>query len=125
FKVVKGATDQDSEEPNDYLPQVRSGSGRVYVNLAFSIPGDGLGAPAVDIFPAGTKFQRLDVPTWESPSRPSLDAPLYKKPAGSDKYTERAGAMKFLYGYVKTKAGVRYGWMAMDGLKVSSGCPDR
>jgi hypothetical protein len=125
YKVVKGATDRDSEEPNDYLPQVRSGNGRVYMNLAFSVPGDGLGAPAVDIFPAGTKFQRLDVPTWERPDRPSLDAALYAKPAGSARYTKRVGSMKFIYGYVKTPGGVRNGWMALDGLKVSRGCPDR
>ena len=34
--------------------------------------------------------------------------------------------MKFIYGYVKSKTGsVRYGWMALDALDVSSGCPDR
>lgn len=126
YKVVKGATDADSQEPNDYLPQKRSGSGRVYMNLAFSVPGDALGAPAVDIFPAGTKFQRLDVPTWESPDRPSLDAALYSKPAGSARYTKKAGEMKFVYGYVKSKTGsVRYGWMALDGLAPSTGCPNR
>jgi hypothetical protein len=125
LKVVKGATDKDAKEPDDYLPHARA-NGKVYVNLAFSIPGDSLGAPAVDIFPAGTKFQRLDVPTWESPSLPSLDAKLFAKPAGSSAYTREAGEMKFIYGYVKTKPGsVRYGWMAIDGLKVSSGCPNR
>jgi hypothetical protein len=32
----------------------------------------------------------------------------------------------FVYGYVKGKLGhVRYGWMALDGLTPSSGCPDR
>lgn len=125
LKVVKGATDKDAKEPDDYLPHARA-NGKIYVNLAFSIPGDSLGAPAVDIFPAGTKFQRLDVPTWESSGRPSLDAKLYAKPAGSTKYTREAGAMKFIYGYVKSKPGaVRYGWMAYDGLKVSSGCPNR
>jgi hypothetical protein len=125
LKVVRGATDAVSEEPDDYLPKKRA-NGAVYVNLAFSVPGDGLGAPAIDIFPAGTKFQRLDVATWESPGRPSLDVTLYEKPSGSSHYTRPAGAMKFLYGYVKTKDGhVRYGWMALDGLAVSSGCPDR
>lgn len=125
FKVVKGATDKDAKEPDDYLPQKRA-NGKVYVNLAFSIPGDALGAPAVDIFPAGTKFQRLDVPTWEGSGLPSLDAKLYAKPAGATAYTREAGAMKFIYGYVKTKPGAaRYGWMAIDGLKVSSKCPNR
>jgi hypothetical protein len=125
FKVVKGAKENESKEPNDYLPMKRA-NGKVYVNLAFSVPGDALGAPAVDIFPAGTKFQRLDVPTWEG-TAPSLDAKLYAKPAGSNAYTVLSKQkMKFIYGYVKTAPGsVRYGWMAIDGLKVSGACPNR
>ena len=126
YAVVKNATDSNKPEPNDYLPMKRN-NGKVYVNLAFSAPGDGLGAPAVDIFPAGTKFQRLDVPTWETGSAPSLDVKLYSKPAGSSTYSKLAAReMKFIYGYVKTKAGVvRYGWMALDGLTPSDGCPNR
>ena len=125
FKVVKGAKENESKEPNDYLPTKRA-NGKINVNLAFSVPGDALGAPAVDIFPAGTKFQRLDVPTWEG-SAPSLDAKLYSKPAGSHAYTTLSSrTMKFIYGYVKTQPGsVRYGWMAIDGLKVSRSCPNR
>lgn len=122
YKVVKGAPD-NGPEADDYLPIVRA-NGKPYINLAFSVPGDALGAPAVDIFPAGTKFQRLDVPTWERPDRPSLDATLYDKPSGGSTFTKPAGAMKFIYGYVKSKTGsVRYGWMAYDGLTPSSGCP--
>ena len=125
YKVVKGATDKDSKEPDDYLPQVRSGNKGVYANLAFSVPGDDLGAPAIDIFPAGTKFQRLDVPTWDG-GAPSLDVKLYSKPSGSTKYTTLSNrSMKFIYGYVKTDAGIRYGWMALDGLDSTTGCPDR
>ncbi len=124
YKVVKGATDKDSEEPNDYLPHPLA-DGRWYSPLCFSVPGAALGAPSVDLFPAGTRFQRLDVPTWES-AAPSLNATLYAKPAGSTAYTQPAGSMKFVYGYVKTKDGtVRYGWTGYDGLKVSSGCPSR
>ena len=125
FKVVKGAKENESKEPDDYLPTKRA-NGKIYVNLAFSVPGDALGAPAVDIYPAGTKFQRLDVPTWEG-NAPSLDAKLYSKPAGSNAYTTLSNrTMKFIYGYVKSKPGaVRYGWMAIDGLKVSNGCPNR
>jgi len=124
YKVVKGATDKDSEEPNDYLPHTLK-DGRSFSPLAFSVPGDALGAPSVDLFPAGTKFQRLQVTTWES-SAPSLDAILYAKPAGGSAYTVPAGKMKFVYGYVKSKDGtVRYGWVGIDGLKVSSGCPAR
>jgi hypothetical protein len=125
FKVVKGATDKDAMEPDDYLP-VKRANGKVYVNLAFNVPGDAIGGPAVDIFPAGTKFQRLSVPTWEKPARPSLDATLYAKPAGASAYTKPDGAMKFVYGYVTSNAGaVRYGWMAYDGLAPSTGCANR
>ena len=125
YKVVKGARENEAREPNDYLPTKRT-NGKVYANLAFSVPGDALGAPAVDIFPAGTKFQRLDVPTWEGTAA-SLDAKLYSKPAGSNAYTVLSKQrMKFIYGYVKTKPGsVRYGWMALDGLKVAGACPNR
>jgi len=43
-----------------------------------------------------------------------------------DSYTTDAGAMKFIYGYTKSETGeVRYGWAALDGLDVSSGCPAR
>lgn len=125
FKVVKGAKENEAKEPDDYLPTKRS-NGKIYVNLAFSVPGDALGAPAVDIFPAGTKFQRLDVSTWEG-GAPSLDAKLYSKTPGTNAYNTLSNrTMKFVYGYVKTKPGsVRYGWMAIDGLKSSNGCPNR
>lgn len=126
YAVVKDATDSNKPEPDDYLPKKRN-NGKVYVNLAFSAPGDGLGAPAVDIFPAGTKFQRLDVPTWEAGGAPSLEVKLYSKPAGSNTYSKLSDReMKFIYGYVKTNDGVvRYGWMALDGLAPSSGCKNR
>ena len=69
--------------------------------------------------------QRLQVTTWES-NAPSLNATLYAKPAGGSAYTVPAGSMKFVYGYVKAEDGtVRYGWVGIDGLKVSSGCPSR
>jgi|GEM_PF-1331845 len=124
YKVVKGATDKQAMEADDYLP-VKRANGKVYMNLAFNVPGDALGGPAIDIFPSGTKFQRLDVPTWEG-SVPSLDANLYAKAPGATGYNVLSNRkLKFLYGYVKTKTGaVRYGWMAEDGLKVSSACPN-
>lgn len=124
YKIVKGAK-ENGPEADDYLPIPRA-NGTRYVNLIFNVPGDALGGPSVDIFPAGTKFQRVDVPTWEKPDKPSLDATLYTKAAGSSTYSKPAGSMKFIYGYVKSKPGaVRYGWMALDALNVSSGCPDR
>lgn len=121
YKIVKGAP-ENGPEADDYLP-IRRANGRPYINLTFNVPGDALGGPSIDIYPAGTKFQRLDVPTWERPDRPSLDATLYDKPAGASTYTKPVGEMKFIYGYVKSKTGsIRYGWMAIDGLTPSSGC---
>jgi hypothetical protein len=124
YKVVKG-TDDAGPEADDYLPIVRS-NGKHYINLVFSVPGDALGGPSIDIYPAGTKFQRVDVPTWETPSNPSIDATLYTKGPGAKTYAKPAGVMKFVYGYVKSKTGtIRYGWMTVEGLSVSTGCPDR
>lgn len=124
YKVVKGAP-ENGPEADDYLPITRANGNR-YINLIFNVPGDALGGPSIDIYPSGTKFQRVDVPTWENPDRPSLDATLYSKAAGATTYSKPAGSMKFIYGYVKSKTGsVRYGWMAFDGLNPSSNCPDR
>lgn len=123
LKVVKGAREGEAKEPNDYLPQVRK-NGKVYGTLAFNVPGNDLGGANTDIFPAGAKFQRLNVPTDEG--APSLDAKLYARTKGTDVYTTDAGEMKFIYGYIKSETGaIRYGWAAIDGLDVSSGCPQR
>lgn len=108
------------EAAGDYLPRMRA-NGKRSINLIFNIPGYALGGPAIDHFPAGTKFQRLDVPT--DSGRPSLDVKLWAQD-GNGKFKKPAGEMKFIYGYVKSKTGdVRTGWMAIDGLKPSSGCP--
>lgn len=118
--VVKGAT-IGYAEANDYLPQVRA-NGKVYGTLSFNAPGDALGGANTDIFPAGTKFQRVDVPTWEIPELPSLDVKLYSGKAA----TTPAGTMKFIYGYIRAASGeIRYGWAALDGLRVSSNCDAR
>jgi len=107
------------EAAGDYLSRVRA-NGKRSINLAYSVPGLGLGSPAVDHFPVGTKFQRLNVPTDRG--RPSLDIPLYKA-ASNGHFTVRSGDLKFVYGYVVTKQGVRRaGWIAYDALRVSSGC---
>jgi len=124
YKIVKG-TGENGPEADDYLPIARA-NGKHYINLTFNVPGDALGGPSIDIFPSGTKFQRLDVPTWEKPDAPSLDATLYTKAPGATTYAKPAGQMKFLYGYVKSKTGTtRYGWMSSDGLQPSNGCPNR
>lgn len=123
LKVVKGAKEGEAKEPNDYLPQVRK-NGQIYGTLSFNVPGDDLGGANTDIFPAGTKFQRLDVPTWDGP--PSIDAKLYARTKGTDAYSTPAGEMKFIYGYITSVTGeVRYGWAAIDGLNVSSACDAR
>ena len=122
--VVKGAK-KGYAEANDYLPQVRS-NGKVYGTLSFNAPGDALGGANTDIFPAGTKFQRVDVPTWEAKALPSLDVQLYSAEKKSAAANTAAGTMKFIYGYIRAASGeVRYGWAALDGLVVSDKCDAR
>lgn len=107
------------ERAGDYLPLPRA-NGQRSVNLVFNVPGFALGGPAIDHFPAGTKFQRLDVPTDHG--APSIDIPLYVKDS-KGRYRKKSGTMKFVYGYVLAATGTkRNGWMAYDALKVSSGC---
>lgn len=119
FKKVVYDSSEVHERAGDYLPLPRANNRR-YANLAFSVPGAGLGAPAIDIYPAGTHFQRIDVPT--NSGRPSLDVPLWVKD-GAGRYRQRSGTLKFIYGYVLSSPGDRrYGWMAYDALQVSSGC---
>jgi hypothetical protein len=121
-KVVKDTTASpgpSGEAAGDYLPRVRE-NGKRSVNLIFNVPGSGLGGPAIDHFPAGTRFQRLDVPT--DSGRPSLDVPLWLQD-GSGHFVKPAGSMKFVYGYVVSKTGeTRVGWIAYDALTPSSGC---
>jgi hypothetical protein len=119
LKVVYD-TDSDNERVGDYLALVRKNGNR-YINLAFNVPGFGLGGVAVDIFPAGTKFRRLEVPT--DSGAPSIDIPVWKKDSAG-RYRKNAGEMKFVYGYVEADDGTRRnGWMAYEALKTSSGCP--
>jgi hypothetical protein len=119
-KVVYDST-SSNERAGDYLPLVRA-NGQRSVNLAFCTPGFGLGGTAVDHFPAGTKFQRLDVPT--NSGAPSVDVPLWVQDS-QGRYRQQSGTMKFIYGYViaATTGTRRNGWMAYDALEVSSGCP--
>ncbi|HYH96364.1 hypothetical protein [Hyalangium sp.] len=118
-KVVYDST-ATHERAGDYLPLVRA-NGLRSANLTFNVPGFALGGPAVDHFPAGTKFQRLDVPTDNGP--PSIDIPLWVQDS-SGRYRQQSGTMKFIYGYVIAATSTkRNGWMAYDALQVSSGCP--
>jgi hypothetical protein len=108
------------EAAGDYLPRLRA-NGKRSINLIYNVPGYGLGGPAIDHFPAGTKFQRLDVPT--DSGAPSLDVKLWAQDS-KGRFRKPAGTMKFVYGYIESKTGdVRAGWIAYDALKTSSGCP--
>lgn len=108
------------EAAGDYLPKLRA-NGQRSVNLIFNVPGSGLGGPAVDHFPAGTKFQRLDVPT--DSNAPSIDVKLWLQDSAG-RFRTPAGEMKFVYGIIQSKTGtIRVGWMAYDAITPSSGCP--
>lgn len=108
------------ERAGDYLSLLRQ-NGTRSANLIFSVPGFGLGGATADHFPAGTKFQRVEVPT--SSGSPSITIPLWVKD-GDGRYRKRSGELRFFYGFARSAAdGVkRFGWMAEDALVVSSGC---
>lgn len=108
------------ERAGDYLPLIRA-NGRRSVNLIFSVPGFGLGGATTDHFPAGTKFQRVSVPTTSG--RPSITIPLWVQDSAG-RYRTQSGTMLFLYGYVRASDGTRrFGWMAQDAVEVSADCP--
>jgi hypothetical protein len=108
------------ERAGDYLPLVRA-NGRRSVNLIFSVPGFGLGGATTDHFPAGAKFQRVEVPTTDG--LPSITIPLWVQDSAG-RYRTQSGTMRFLYGYVRAADGTRrFGWMAQDAVEVSSACP--
>lgn len=117
-KVVKDAQDQH-ERAGDYLQLTRT-NGLRYANLAFNVPGLALGGPSIDIHEAGTKFQRVRVPTKNG--QPHLAVQLYVK-ASDGHYTKKSGTLDFYYGYVVSPDGTkRFGWMAAPALEPSSGC---
>jgi len=118
-KVVYDTT-SNNEAAGDYLSKLRA-NGRRSVNIIFNVPGSALGGPAVDHFPAGTKFQRVDVPT--DSGVPSIDVPLWVQDSAG-RYRTQSGSMKFIYGYVIAATTTkRVGWIAYDALQGSSGCP--
>jgi hypothetical protein len=120
LKKVVYDSQSTHERAGDYLPLLRA-NGKHSANLTFNVPGFGLGGVAIDHFPAGTKFQRLDVPTKAGP--PSIDIPLYVKDS-QGRYRKQDGTLKFIYGYVISATGTkRDGWMAYPALQVSSNCP--
>ncbi len=107
------------ERVGDYLSLPRA-NGRRSANLVFSVPGFALGGATTDHFPAGTRFQRVTVPT--ATGKPSISIPVWVKDAGGD-YRRQSGTLRFLYGYVRASDGVRrFGWMAEDALTPATGC---
>jgi hypothetical protein len=106
------------ERAGDYLPLVRN-NGRRSANLLFSVPGFGLGGASSDHYPAGTKFRRISVPTRSG--LPSISIPLWVANSNG-RYIVRSGSMRFIYGYIVGDGTRRFGWMALDALKTSSGC---
>jgi hypothetical protein len=73
-----------------------------YVNQLLTLPGRG--GMSTDTWRVGTTFHRAT-------SVPSVVRPVYRP--GS---TVRLGDMRFVYGYVRTPTGPRYGWMAHRAL---------
>ncbi len=117
-KVVKDSKSAN-ERAGDYLPLSRH-NGEASANLVFSVPGFGLGGATADHFRAGTKFRRISVPT--STGKPSITIPLWVKNSAGD-YLKESGSMRFYYGYIVGDGVKRFGWMAEDALKTSTGCP--
>lgn len=111
-------SDATHERAGDYLALPRN-NGRRSANLVFMTPGFGLGGATTDHFPAGTKFQRVHVPT--STGRPSISIPLWVKDSAG-RYRKRAGSLRFLYGYITGNGVRRFGWIAQDAVTPSSGC---
>lgn len=99
------------EAAGDYLPRLRT-NGKRSINLIYNVPGSGLGGPAIDHFPAGTKFQRLAVPT--DTGHPSLDVKLWAQ-SDNGHFTKAAGVMKFIYGFDRHQDGRDPRWL--DGLR--------
>lgn len=107
------------ERAGDYMSLVRN-NGKRSANLLFSVPGFSLGGASSDHFPAGTKFRRISVPT--SSGRPSISIPLWVANSAG-RYIVRSGSMRFIYGFIVGNGTKRFGWMSLDALQVSSGCP--
>jgi hypothetical protein len=107
------------ERAGDYLSLLRA-NGRRSANLLFSVPGFGLGGTSSDHFPAGTRFRRISVPTRSG--LPSISIPLWVANS-SGRYIVRSGSLRFIYGYIVGDGTRRFGWMALDALQTSTGCP--
>lgn len=74
-----------------------------YVNQLLTLPGRG--GISTDTWRVGTTFHRAT-------SVPSVVRPVYR-PGSS----VRTGDLRFVYGYVRTPTGPRYGWIAYRALR--------
>lgn len=102
LKVNSNVT-HPGENSTDY--GLRNGS---HVNLCYSVPGTvrGGGGQCYDTFKVGTTFHR-------EKSVHSRTVKLYKP--GEDVPVPNA-VLRFLYGYVDTPTGKRYGWVPFEAL---------
>jgi hypothetical protein len=73
-----------------------------YVNELLTLPGKG--GMSTDTWKVGTTFNRVQ-------SVPSVTRPLYR-PGTAD----HVGDIRFVYGFVRTPTGPRFGWMASRAL---------
>jgi hypothetical protein len=97
-----------NERATDYLARPGYHAGEKFVNLLFNLPGHG--GVSCDTIKAdkSTHFYRsravkpVAIPLY----RPGTALPPAKSPR----------KMSFVYGYVKTPSGKRYGWIAKDAL---------
>ncbi len=108
------------ERAGDYMSLVRA-NGKRSANLAYVVPGFALGGETSDHVLAGTRFQRVTVPT--DTGAPSISIPLYVKDSAGA-FKKKDGAMRFIYGFTRTAGVARFGWMSMDALTATPGeCP--
>lgn len=111
---------QGHERAGDYMSLVRA-NGERSANMAYAVPGFSLGGGTDDHVRAGTRFQRVSVPT--DTGLPSISIPLWVQD-GSGAYKQRSGSMRFIYGFIRTGGKARFGWMATDALYATpNDCP--
>ncbi len=108
------------ERAGDYLSLVRA-NGKRSANIAYVVPGFALGGETSDHVLAGTRFQRVTVPT--DSGAPSISIPLYVRDAAGA-FKKKDGTMRFIYGFIRTNGVARFGWMSMDALSATPNeCP--
>jgi hypothetical protein len=97
-----------NERATDYLARPGYYPGEKYVNLLFNLPGHG--GVSCDTVRAAKETHFYRARAVKPVSIPLYAPRSAKPPAKSPR------RMTFLYGYVKTPSGKRYGWIAKDAL---------